>query len=35
MKHAWFFMKDGTAFCPDHIPEWVEEWRNRRLSDNK
>lgn len=19
--------KDGTSFCPEHIPEWVENWR--------
>lgn len=25
----WFFQKDGTAYCPDHIPDWVEKWRNK------
>lgn len=27
---GWFIMKDGTAYCPDHIPEWVEEWRAKQ-----
>ena len=24
---GWFVQKDGTAYCPEHVPEWVEEWR--------
>lgn len=27
---GWFFAKDGAAFCPEHVPEWVEEWRARK-----
>lgn len=27
---GWFQMKDGTIFCPEHIPEWVAEWRKKR-----
>lgn len=27
---GWFMQKDGTAWCPDHIPEWVAEWRANR-----
>lgn len=23
----WFFQKTGEAWCPEHIPEWVETWR--------
>lgn len=31
---GWFFQKDGTAWCPEHTPEWVAEWReNRRKKD--
>lgn len=27
----WFFsQKEDRAFCPDHIPEWVEAWRARK-----
>lgn len=25
----WFFQKDGTAFCPDHVPAWVVVWRDK------
>lgn len=24
---AWFFQKDGRAWCPEHLPEWVADWR--------
>lgn len=27
---GWFFQKDGTTWCPEHTPEWVEEWRARQ-----
>lgn len=27
---GWFHQKDGTSWCPDHHPEWVKEWRERR-----
>jgi hypothetical protein len=27
---GWFFSKDGTAWCPDHNPEWVAEWRAKQ-----
>lgn len=23
----WFFGKDGSAYCPDHVPSWVSVWR--------
>lgn len=26
---GWLFRKDGTAWCPDHLPEWVVEWRKQ------
>lgn len=26
---GWFLQKNGDAWCPDHIPEWVAEWRQR------
>ena len=24
---GWFLQKNGAIWCPDHVPEWVEEWR--------
>lgn len=30
IKSGWFFDKTGKAFCPIHIPPWVEKWRTRR-----
>jgi hypothetical protein len=34
MIHAqgagWFFQKDGTSWCPRHVPRWVRGWRARR-----
>lgn len=27
---GWFIQKDGNVWCPDHTPEWVEEWRARK-----
>lgn len=24
---GWFEQKDGTAWCPEHNPPWVAEWR--------
>lgn len=26
---GWFFSKDGSAYCPDHNPEWVVAWRGK------
>lgn len=23
----WFHQKDGTSWCPNHIPDWVAGWR--------
>lgn len=27
---GWFFQNDGTTFCPAHVPDWVESWREGR-----
>ena len=24
---GWFFSRDGSAYCPEHVPEWVDAWR--------
>lgn len=29
-REGWFFQRNGDVWCPDHTPEWVEEWRARR-----
>jgi hypothetical protein len=27
----WFFPMDGSAaWCPKHLPDWVEGWRGKR-----
>lgn len=27
---GWFFSEsENKAYCPDHIPDWVEKWRQR------
>lgn len=35
VKSGWFLQKDGTAYCVEHIPEWVEKWRSAQRSLNK
>lgn len=30
IKKGWFFLKNGEAFCPDHIPSWVAAWRAKK-----
>lgn len=28
---GWFFSRDpDRAYCPNHIPSWVAEWRARK-----
>jgi hypothetical protein len=29
-KEGWFFKRDGTAYCPEHLPEWLHEWRAKK-----
>jgi hypothetical protein len=29
-REGWFFQKDDTAWCPDHVPDWVAAWRARQ-----
>jgi hypothetical protein len=33
----WFFSRDGKdAFCPEHLPTWVETWRrNKKLRQKR
>jgi hypothetical protein len=30
---GWFQQKDGTAWCPQHNPPWVAEWRARQQKE--
>lgn len=27
---GWFFKKNDDAYCPEHVPDWVEGWRAKR-----
>jgi hypothetical protein len=27
---GWFEMRDGRAWCPRHVPEWVQGWRQQQ-----
>lgn len=27
---GWFQQKDLTAFCPEHVPDWVPAWRAKQ-----
>lgn len=28
---GWFFTRDDDqAWCPEHVPDWVAEWRAKR-----
>lgn len=30
VSEGWFHQRDGTAWCPEHLPEWVAEWRAKQ-----
>lgn len=27
---GWFLQKNGDVWCPEHVPEWVAEWRAKQ-----
>lgn len=29
-QRGWFLQRSGDAWCPDHIPDWVAEWRAKK-----
>jgi hypothetical protein len=31
-REGWFMQRNGLAWCPDHNPDWVAEWRAKRNS---
>lgn len=30
---GWFQKLNGEAWCPEHIPSWVAEWRAKKRGD--
>lgn len=28
---GWFFERGGKAYCPDHRPEWYDDWQAEKL----
>jgi hypothetical protein len=33
---GWFFSQDDKLiYCPDHLPEWVEEWRKKKALQHR
>lgn len=34
VKSGWFFSRaEDKQWCPNHIPEWVAEWRARKAAE--
>ena len=29
-ENGWFHQFNGDSWCPEHIPEWVAGWRERK-----
>jgi hypothetical protein len=29
-REGWFMQRNGDAWCPDHNPDWVAEWRAKK-----
>lgn len=29
---GWYFAISGAAYCPEHKPAWVNEWRRRKAA---
>lgn len=29
-RAGWFLQRNGDAWCPDHTPDWVDEWRAKK-----
>lgn len=28
-REGWFMSRKGEAWCSEHVPDWVKEWRDR------
>lgn len=33
-REGWFMQRNGLAWCPDHTPDWVAEWRAKKQKEN-
>lgn len=29
-REGWYFGRNGDAWCKEHVPGWVSEWRERK-----
>lgn len=29
-QEGWYHGKDGKAYCPMHVPKWVQKWRQKK-----
>lgn len=27
---GWFLQQNGDAWCPEHVPDWVAQWRKKQ-----
>lgn len=34
-KLGWFIQRNGDHWCPDHIPEWVAQWREEKTEKRR
>lgn len=32
---GWFQKLNGDSWCPDHIPEWVTAWREKKAENKR
>lgn len=33
-RKGWFIQQNGSVWCPDHIPVWVAEWRQKKKNND-
>lgn len=33
-KQGWFMQRNGASWCPEHVPDWVQEWREAKLKES-
>lgn len=31
IKAGWFIKKDGTSYCPDHVPPAIRAWQAKQM----
>ena len=32
---GWFVKRNGEAYCPEHQPPWLAEWRERKARSDQ